>query len=132
MEIKSHRDLIVWRKSMALAVEVGRIAARLPASERFGLETQLRRSSVSVSSNIAEGAGRFDRGDFRHHVSIARGSLAELESQLELAVMMGYIQRDEIAGAEALSAEVIRMLSKLWRALKRPAGAKRSREVASE
>ena len=131
MEIKSHRDLIVWVMAVALAAEVGRIASKLPVSERFGLATQLRRAAVSVSSNIAEGAGRFDRGDYRRFVSIARGSLAEVESQLEVAVVMGYLRREEVVHAEGLCREVIRMLTRLWRALKSPAAAKRPRDEKS-
>jgi four helix bundle protein len=132
MVIKSHRDLIVWTKAVALAAEVGRIANKLPECERYGLATQLRRAAVSVSSNIAEGAGRFERGDYRRFVSIARGSLAEVESQLEVAVVMGYLHRDEIALAEELCREIIRMLTHLWRALRLTPAAKRARDAESE
>jgi four helix bundle protein len=132
MDIKSHRDLFVWQRAMALAAEVGQLAARLPASERFALATQLRRAAVSVPSNIAEGAGRFDRGDYRRSVSIARGSLMEADTQIELAVVMGYLTREEIARAEELSQEVLRMLTALWRTLKSPSAVNEPEIVASE
>jgi len=116
---------------MALAAEVGRLTNRLPASERFALASQLRRASVSVPSNIAEGAGRFDRGDYRRAISIARGSLMEVDSQLALAVEMGYLRPEEIAHAEELSNEVLRMLTALWRALRGVSSRKKGSESQS-
>jgi four helix bundle protein len=83
--VNSYKDLLVWQRGMDLVVTVYQITARLPASEQFGLISQMRRSAISVPSNIAEGYGRQATGEYRHHLSIARGSLLELETQLVLS-----------------------------------------------
>lgn len=85
-QIKTFRDLIAWQKSMRLAEEVYRASKGLPDSEKFGLVTQLRRSAVSVPSNIAEGHARQSTDDYLRFLKIARGSLAELSTQVELAI----------------------------------------------
>jgi four helix bundle protein len=118
--IKSYRDLIVWQKSMTLAVEIYRLGRRLPPRERFGFSSQVQRASVSIPANLAEGHSRGSRGDFRRHVSVARGSLAELETHLELVRRIGLISAKETAAAESLAGEVGRMLSALLRRLKQP------------
>ena len=79
------RDLEVWKESVALARDIYRLTSSFPADERFGLASQLRRAAVSVPSNIAEGSVRRSRRQFRHYVEIALGSLAEIETQLEIA-----------------------------------------------
>lgn len=119
--IKSYRDLIVWQKSMTLTVAIYRLARRLPAREQFGFSSQLQRASVSIPANLAEGHSRGSRGDFRRHVSVARGSLAELETHLELVRRVGLVSATETAAAESLTEEVGRMLSALLRRLKQPA-----------
>ena len=119
--IKSYRDLIVWQKSMTLAVEIYRLVRRLPARERFGFSSQLQRASVSIPANLAEGHSRGSRGDFRRHVSVARGSLAELETHLELVRRIGLIAAKETKAVEGLTEEVGRMLSALLHRLKQPA-----------
>src|SRR5438309_206584 len=93
--IRDFRDLIVWRKAIAFAREVYSSTKSFPKEERFGLTMQVRRAAVSVSSNIAEGHTRQGR-EFVHFLSIARGSLAEVESQLILAAELGYIQSDRL------------------------------------
>jgi four helix bundle protein len=117
MEIRSHRDLIVWQRAMELATEVHLLTRKLPATEKFGLAPQLRRSASSIAANIAEGAGRFHRGDYLRFVSIARGSLMEVDTHLEMGVLLGYFTGDEAKRAAALSNEVLRMLTKLARVL---------------
>ncbi len=82
---------------MQLVKAVYDITATFPADEKYGLAQQLRRAAVSVPSNIAEGAGRSSAGENRYHLSVARGSLAELDTQLKLAVMLGYISTNNIA-----------------------------------
>ncbi|TAG02983.1 MAG: four helix bundle protein [Betaproteobacteria bacterium] len=82
---RSHRDFPVWKAAMLLAETVYDISAKFPADERFGLIAQIRRSAVSIPSNIAEGAGRSSTGELGHFLGIALGSVAELETQLELA-----------------------------------------------
>ena len=83
--IQTHRNLEVWSKSVDLCIQVYRLTQSLPSEERFGLSSQLRRAAVSVASNIAEGAARGTSRDFLRFLRIARGSLVELETQLEIA-----------------------------------------------
>jgi four helix bundle protein len=90
-DIKSHRDLRVWQMSIGLAKRVMKAANTFPKSEAFGLASQVRRSAVSVPSNIAEGFGRGSRKDYLRFLKIARGSLFELDTQLLLARELGYI-----------------------------------------
>jgi four helix bundle protein len=78
--VRSYRELAVWLEGMNLVTETYRLSRQFPTDERFGLTSQMRRSAVSIPANIAEGHGRSHRGDFLHHVSFARGSLAELET----------------------------------------------------
>ena len=85
LEIHSHKDLIVWQKAMDLVVLVYEFTGSFPASERYGLISQRRRSAVSIPSNIAEGRKRGTRNDFRQFLLVAYGSGAELETQLEIA-----------------------------------------------
>jgi four helix bundle protein len=92
--INTHKDLDVWKKSMDLAEQVYSLTARFPKEELYGLTVQIRRSAVSIPSNIAEGAARHSRKEFIHFLHIASGSIAELESQLMLAMRMGLISRD--------------------------------------
>ena len=96
--IKSFRDLLVWQKAIQFAKEVYKVTCGFPRDERFGLTSQLRRAAVSVSSNIAEGHARQGR-EFRHFLSIARGSLAEAESQLLLAVELELPTLDSLTPA---------------------------------
>ncbi len=84
-EISSYRDLVVWQKACDLAQAVYRATRTFPKEKLFGLTSQIRRAAVSVPANIAEGAGRFGITEFRHFISVARGSLAELRTLLELA-----------------------------------------------
>ena len=84
--MSNYRDLIAWREAMPLVEVVYRETQNLPRDETFGLRAQIRRAAVSVPSNLAEGSGRNSSGELRQFVGIASGSLAELETQLELAV----------------------------------------------
>lgn len=88
--INSYKDLRVWQQAMELVLECYRISAAFPASERYGLTLQLRKSAVSIPSNIAEGRGRSSTREFIQFLSIAHGSLAELETQLLIAEHLGY------------------------------------------
>ena len=91
-EILSYKDLVVWQKSMELVVNVYRLTLKLPQDERRGLISQMRAAAVSVPSNIAEGYGRQAKGEYRHHLSISRGSLLELETQLLVCEKVGYLE----------------------------------------
>ena len=115
----SHKDLILWQKSMDLAAEVYRMVRCFPNFELFGLGAQLRRAAVSVPSNVAEGAARRTTRDFISFLHIARGSLAELETQLLLARRLHYV---DDASAQALATEVEevgRLLNAVIRGLRR-------------
>ena len=111
--ITTYRDLDVWQRSMELVEAVYTLARILPDEERFGLCQQIRRSVVSVPSNIAEGYGRKHRGDYVRHLSIANGSLKELETQLIIAVRLGYVDREMTRPGWELAQEVGRMLNRL-------------------
>jgi four helix bundle protein len=117
-EIKSDQDLNVWQRSMDLVVSCYRLAERLPRSEAFGLCLQLRRSAVSVPSNIAEGHGRKRTGAYLHHLPIAHGSLMELETQLELGKRLGYLAPQEVEDPLREAAEIGRMWHGLMRELR--------------
>jgi four helix bundle protein len=108
---KSHKDLVLWRKAMQLAVEIHRLARALPKHELFGLASQMKRAAVSIPSNIAEGAARRTTREFLSFLYIARGSSAELETQLLLSAELGYIPQQSLAPALARSDEVGRLLN---------------------
>lgn len=119
---KSYRDLIAWQKAMELARHTYKVTENLPRREAYGLVDQMRRAAVSVVSNIAEGYGRLTDLQFRHFLGNARGSLYETQTQVELAIDLGYI--DERVGRELMNegAEVARILNGLLRSLGTPPG----------
>jgi four helix bundle protein len=106
----SYRDLIVWQKATVLVTEIYRATQGFPRKEMFGLTSQLRRSAVSVASNIAEGQGRISKGEFRQFLGHARGSLIEMETQLVIAGNLGFLPSQSVAGLMDLSGEVSRLL----------------------
>ena len=108
--ITHHRQLIVWQRAMELLLATYQLARRLPREELFGLTSQMRRAAVSIPSNIAEGHARFHRGDFVHHLSMSRGSLAELETLMDACERVDYLEPPELSEARRLSDEVRRML----------------------
>ena len=89
--IRSYRDLEVWQKAMALVVESYRFTNLFPKSETYGLSSQIQRAATSIPANIAEGHGRDHLGDYLHHLSVANGSLMELETHLEIASRLSYV-----------------------------------------
>ena len=111
--VYSYKDLLVWQRSMDLVEAIYRITANLPASEQFGLVAQMRRSAVSVPSNVAEGYGRQATGEYRHHLSFSRGSLLELETQLLLCRRLNYVQMDEADAVLDEIAEISKMFGSL-------------------
>jgi four helix bundle protein len=115
--IRSHRDLIAWQKTVALSLEVYRLTAEFPASEKFGLVSQLRRASVSVPSNIAEGYGRGSTVDYVRFLRTARGSLYEIDTQLLIASRLGYLSNESFTQIEEQLAECGRILIGLIRSL---------------
>jgi len=116
-EIKSYRDLLVWQKGMALARHVYAVTRAFPADERFGLSAQMRRAAVSVPSNIAEGQARHGAREFVHFLSHAEGSLAELDTQLMLAVDLGCCRSCDAEESAAMVNELQRMIASLRRKL---------------
>lgn len=92
MSVRSYRELDVWQRSMDLVSRVYRLSATLPDDEKFGLISQMRRAAVSVPTNIAEGAAREHTGDYLRFVSIALGSLAEVETLIEVAINLAYVE----------------------------------------
>ena len=115
----NHRDLAVWQKSMALVVSVHALTRQMPKDEMFGLTSQMRRAAVSVPSNTAEGAARHTTKEFLAFLYIARGSLAELETQLRLTRAIGYLPDDLVSPALASTDEVGRLLTSVIAGLKR-------------
>ena len=118
--VRSHREMIAWQTGMDLLVESYRVAARLPAIERYGLASQLRRAATSIPANIAEGHGRAARGEFLHFLSIAAGSLRELQTHLEAATRLEYLPPEAVAPANDASNRVGFLLHRLRRSLAKP------------
>jgi len=116
--IKSYQDLEVWKQSMDLVEECYRFSDRFPRSEEFGLRSQVRSSAVSVPSNIAEGNGRSTTGDYLRHVSIAHGSLMELETQVLIAGRLRYVDAAVVSEVMRRTDEIGRMLTALARRLR--------------
>ena len=110
---KNYRDLIVWQKAMELARQTYAITAELPKKECYGLAAQIRRAVVSIPSNIAEGHGRLTDSQFRHFLGNARGSLCELQTQMELASDFGYIEKQIIHSFMEQGSEVARLINGL-------------------
>lgn len=115
--VSSFRDLIVWQKAMQLATELYRITDRFPAGEQYCLTTQLRRAAISVPSNIAEGFGRESRREFQQFLRIARGSVFELQTQIELAARLNYTAMDDSSHLDATAEEIRRILTALIKSL---------------
>ncbi|HET7209145.1 MAG TPA: four helix bundle protein [Terriglobales bacterium] len=113
-----YRDLIAWQRAKALVGDVYRITESFPATEAYGLTSQLRRAAISVVSNIAEGQGRLSLGEFIHFLGQARGSLLELKPQLEIAMDMKYVTASRLAELELRTTEVQRLLNGLIASLR--------------
>lgn len=111
MHIRSYKDLTVWQKSMDLTVEVYQLVKLLPKEETYALADQMRRAVVSIPSNIAEGQERNSTRDFLRFLSIARGSQAELETQLQICERLNYISAEKLQIAFGLCDEVNKMLN---------------------
>ena len=116
--VQSFRDLVVWQRSMQLTAAVYRITKSFPREEVFGLASQIRRSAVSIPSNIAEGQGRLGTGEFRQFLGVARGSNCELQTQLEIARSLKMGDPRLLDEADGLSREVGKMLFGMLESLK--------------
>ncbi|TRX72333.1 four helix bundle protein [Carboxylicivirga sp. M1479] len=116
--MKSFREIKVWQKSMDLVTDIYKITSSFPPEERFGLTNQIRRASVSIPSNIAEGFGRKSDGDFTRFLSIALGSNYEVQTQIEISCNIGILDKKEISGLLSELVEIEKMLKSLKSKLK--------------
>lgn len=115
--MSTFRDLKIWRKSKSLVTKIYRGTTNFPDSEKYGLVSQIRRSTVSIPSNIAEGYGRNSNGEFQRYLSISMGSLFELQNQIQIAQNLDYFKNKEGAKMYELSRETGRMLSSFIRSI---------------
>ena len=116
--ITSFRDLEVWQMGIDVTVRVYRVTCTLPAEEKFGLMSQMRRAAVSVPANIAEGWARDHTAEYLRHLSIARGSLAELETHLVIAVELDYVKESRMRELNGAIEQLGRKLNTLQQALR--------------
>ncbi len=107
----NHKDLIAWHKAMELVLDIYHCTKAFPREETYGLVSQMRRAAVSIPSNIAEGKGRFSPREMSQFLVNARGSLLELETQIEIARALEYIDKGEAEALERRSSEVGRLLN---------------------
>jgi four helix bundle protein len=117
-EIRSYRDLDVWSRGIDLAVSAYEVTVKLPVAERYGLSRQIQRAAASISANVAEGYELKGRSYLRH-VNIALGSLAELETHIEISLRLGFVTPDQTNGLLNQAVQVGQMLNGLRRALRR-------------
>lgn len=115
---ESFKDLIVWQRAIELTVAIYKLTAEFPSTEQFGLTNQLRRASVSVASNIAEGYGRPTRGEYHQFLGHARGSICEVQTQLVIAEKLSLGRNELRTNANSLSEEVSRMLVAIMKKLR--------------
>ncbi len=117
MKSSDFRELKVWQKAMDLAVEIYSIVKLLPQQELFVLSDQMRRAAISIPSNIAEGQGRDSMKEFIRFLSVARGSLRELSTQLEICERVNYLEQSQTNKARDLIEEIDKMLNALSKSL---------------
>ena len=116
--IHNYKELDVWKRSVAFTTEVYRLTARFPETERYGLSSQIRRAATSVAANIAEGWGRGSTREYVQFLTIARGSLMELETHLIIGCNLTFLTQDELRMASKTIEETGKMLNGLIGALK--------------
>jgi four helix bundle protein len=107
---QDYRELVVWQKAIELTICIYQLTQSFPKAEVYGLTSQMRRASVSIASNIAEGRGRLNAPEFRQFLGLAQGSLFELRTQLVVAKKLGFGDDNLIGDADHLSEEVSKML----------------------
>ena len=113
VKIQDYKDLILWQKGMDLAERVYLLSAEFPKSEIYGLTSQIRRAVISIPSNIAEGHGRYSDKEFTYFLSVANGSLKEVETQLHLSLRLKYINETQFSPVFTLCCDVARLLNAL-------------------
>jgi len=114
---KPHKKLDVWQAAMKSTTMIYKLTNKLPEEEKFGLVPQMRRAAVSIPSNIAEGAARQGKREFRNFLSMAQGSLSELDTQLELAILLNYFSKDDVRETDGLLMRIDKMLTGLIRSI---------------
>lgn len=117
-ETRPHRKLDVWKKSLLFAKSVYVVTSRYPSAEIYGLVSQMRRATISVPSNLAEGAARKGKKEFLQFINIAQGSLSELDTQIELSMMLNYISKEEYDELMEALRTISKMLFGLSKSLK--------------
>jgi len=118
MAVQHYRQLIAWQKAMVLVKEIYNLIKDFPKEEIYGLTSQIRRAAVSIPSNIAEGQGRDSTKEFLHHLSIAYGSLMEVETQILIAESLNYLKSEETKLILGKTSETGRLINGLTRSLK--------------
>ena len=118
MDIRPHRKLEVWKQSLVLVKKIYQITDTFPKTEQFGLTSQIRRAAVSVPSNLAEGAARRGKKEFSYFLNVAQGSISELDTQVELAKMLDYVDEDVYSDTMNQMTTVSKMLYGLARKVK--------------
>jgi four helix bundle protein len=119
VKLRDYTELVVWQKAMDFVEAVYQASKLFPRDELFGLTSQVRRAAVSIPSNIAEGQSRRSSKEFLHFLSVARGSLSEVETQLILSRRLGYLPAGELADLESRSAELGRLINGLTNAIQK-------------
>jgi four helix bundle protein len=123
--IRSHRDLLVWQRGLLLIKETYRLTARLPKQEMYGLTAQMRRAAISIPANVAEGHSRQATRDYIRFLSIANGSLRELDTYCEVCALLEYFREQDLIAIRRLANETAGLLIKLRQALVRKLGSGR-------
>jgi four helix bundle protein len=116
---KPHKKLDVWQAAMKSTTMIYKLTNKFPEEEKFGLVYQMRRAAVSIPSNIAEGAGRQGKKEFKNFLSMAQGSLSELDTQMDLTILLGYLSEDEVKEVDGQLLRVDKMLTGLIRSLRK-------------
>lgn len=111
------KDLLVWQKAIELATDVYQVTQTFPSNEKFGLIAQMRRCTISISSNIAEGAGRISKKEFSHFLNVAYGSGSELETQLIIAKNLGFLEKSKYQELSDTITEIQKMVYSLSKSL---------------
>ena len=119
MTVRNYQDMIAWKKAFELALEVYRVTSDFPSEEKCAITSQRRRAGISIASNIAEGDGRQSKAEFRHYLSIALGSLRELETQSLISGALHYVKPAELDKLINMSAEAGRLINGLSKSLRK-------------
>ena len=118
MAVRGFKDLLVWQKSMDLIEQIYRLTQDFPKQETYGLSSQVQRAAVSIAANIAEGNGRDSTREYIHYLAFSLGSLAEVETYLQVALRLRYAKANVVSVLEAKSDEIGRMLRGLQKSLR--------------